>query len=554
MKKTYTLILFLMFSVTFIFAQVQGTWKMSPQAAALGVGPALGDISWWSNSEADVTTRACYFNDEYVFAEDGTFQNVQQEETWLEAWQGVAEGCGAPIAPHDGSNAATWTYDDVAGTITLDGVGAYLGLPKVINGAEISDPADAPASITYPVEFNATEDTMTINIEIGGGAYWRFILTTNAADPPAPSVTFSVNMSYQVTLGNFDPATEFVDIAGNFNGWPGTGTTVNELTEGAGYVYSTTIEDFTVGEELAFKFRINSDWDNSEFPAGGPDRTYTVVDGANTIFVWYNDEAPTGGVMADFEDETWGILTPHVLGSGEYDNDAIHPVDETFMVIDNPDPSGINQSSKVLKFIRRGTDVGGQPWGGFWANCMPSVDATDTKYVHFMVWKPMVSPVKFKLEGGPDGTLEIESMYPQTVVEGWQDMVFDFSDMSGEYPIIALLPDFQDPFETPGDVDMYIDNILINSDPNPISSIWNNNADDPISMYPNPFTNSINIELNNDMKNVVISNTMGQKLFELENIDKGIINIDASDLRSGVYIITLTDTNNKKTSGKLMKN
>ncbi|PIQ27553.1 MAG: hypothetical protein COW63_15875, partial [Bacteroidetes bacterium CG18_big_fil_WC_8_21_14_2_50_41_14] len=73
-------------------------------------------------------------------------------------------------------------------------------------------------------------------------------------------------------------------------------------------------------------------------------------------------------VVADFEDGTTGPLTLHVQGCGDYDNDAIHPVDETFMVIDNPDASGLNTSTKVLKFIRRGTDNGGMPWGGFWAN------------------------------------------------------------------------------------------------------------------------------------------------------------------------------------------
>jgi len=552
MKKTYILFFLLTFSFTFAFAQVEGTWKMSPQAAALGVGPALGDISWWSNSEADVATRACYFDDKYEFAEDGTFSNVQDGETWLEGWQGGAEGCGIPVAPHDGSNAATWTYDDVAGTITLDGVGAYLGLAKVINEAEISDPADAPASITYPVEFNATNDTMTINIEIAGGAYWRFILTTS--DPPAPTVTFSVNMSYQVTLGNFDPVADYVDVAGSFNNWGDPAG--DQLTAGTGDVYSVTLDGFTADDALEFKFRINGDWNTSEFPDGGPNRTYTVVEGTNEILVWYNDEQPpppAGGIIADFEDETWGILTPHVMGCGEYDNDAIHAVDETFMIIDNPDPSGINTSSKVLKFIRRGTDNGGQPWGGFWAQCNPAVNTTETQYVHYMVWKPMVSPLKFKLEGTT--IAEVFSTSEQTVTSGWQDMVFNFSEAeAADYGVVALMPDFADPFETAEDVDMYIDNIVINSDPNPISGIWNNNAEDPISMYPNPFTNSINIELNNDMKSVAISNTMGQKLFELENIEKGIINIEASDLRSGVYIITLTDTNNKKSSAKLMKN
>ena len=41
------------------------------------------------------------------------------------------------VAPHDGSAAATWSHDPEAGTITIDGVGAFLGIPKAITGAEL---------------------------------------------------------------------------------------------------------------------------------------------------------------------------------------------------------------------------------------------------------------------------------------------------------------------------------------------------------------------------------------------------------------------------------
>lgn len=174
MRKLYTLLFLLPFAVA--VGQVEGTWKLAPQAAALGVGPGLGDISWWSNSQADVTTRACLFDDEFVFEDDGTFMNVMGDETWLEPWQGSnPEGCGAPVAPHDGSNAATWSYDEGAGTLTLTGVGAHLGLPKAYNGGELGDPADAPESVTYNVEFADNGNTMNINIEIQGGAYWHFV-------------------------------------------------------------------------------------------------------------------------------------------------------------------------------------------------------------------------------------------------------------------------------------------------------------------------------------------------------------------------------------------
>ena len=183
MKKIYAVVLLTLFSFTFTFAQVEGTWKMSPQAVALGVGPNMGDFSWWSNSAADVTTRACFFDDEFVFNPDGSFENVMGSETWLEPWQGVAaEQCGTPVAPHDGSNAATWEYDAAMGMLTVTGMGAHIGLPKVTNNGELSDPmVMVPASITYPVTFSANDDTMFIDINFGPG-FWHYVLVRGGAN------------------------------------------------------------------------------------------------------------------------------------------------------------------------------------------------------------------------------------------------------------------------------------------------------------------------------------------------------------------------------------
>ena len=117
MKKIYFSLLLLLFTFTNVFSQLEGTtWRLAPMAQALAVGPTQGDFSWWSNTADDVAARACFFDDQCVFEADGTFRNVQDGETWLEAWQGVAaDGCGTPIAPHDGSNPATWTFDEAAG-------------------------------------------------------------------------------------------------------------------------------------------------------------------------------------------------------------------------------------------------------------------------------------------------------------------------------------------------------------------------------------------------------------------------------------------------------
>ena len=154
-----------------------GTWRMAPTAGAFGVGPAIGDISWFSNATGDLTTRACFFDDEYVFNADGSFQNVLGADTFLEAWQGTTpDACGTPVFPHDGTATATYAYDETAGTITIDGKGAFLGLAKVNNAGELAAPGDAPDSITYDVtEFDEAAGTMTLDINFGPG-YWRYKL------------------------------------------------------------------------------------------------------------------------------------------------------------------------------------------------------------------------------------------------------------------------------------------------------------------------------------------------------------------------------------------
>ncbi|MHC1706602.1 MAG: T9SS type A sorting domain-containing protein [Bacteroidales bacterium] len=139
--------------------------------------------------------------------------------------------------------------------------------------------------------------------------------------------------------------------------------------------------------------------------------------------------------------------------------------DSSYMtLIPNPDKSGINTSNYVIKFHR---DKDGIPWGGFWSPT--PVDVTTNKYMHAKVWKPRISPVRFKIEGGAAGTTEMISMYPQTSIGEWEDMVFDFSAKTGPYPIIAFMPDFEDPLTLTEDIDIYFDDIFLSNDSMPIA-------------------------------------------------------------------------------------
>ncbi|HEX8384898.1 MAG TPA: alpha-amylase family glycosyl hydrolase, partial [Rubricoccaceae bacterium] len=119
-------------------------------------------------------------------------------------------------------------------------------------------------------------------------------LSASASAQPR-SVTFQVNVGYQIEQGLFDPATESVDVAGTFNNWGASPRTPLADPDGDG-TYEVTVGGFTVGQTAEFKFRYNGQWDGrEEFAGGGPNRTYTVQAGANVVSVWYNDEQPPTG-------------------------------------------------------------------------------------------------------------------------------------------------------------------------------------------------------------------------------------------------------------------
>jgi len=167
---------------------ILGTWKVSPVAGSLAVGPAPGSGQWFSISDAQVAERACFYDDTYVFGTDGSFTNVLGADTWIEGWQsGAGDACGAPIAPHDGSNPATFSFNEATSQVTINGIGSYLGIPKATNTGEISSPADAPASITYDITLDDLNN-MTVQIEAGSGVYWTYKMERVGDVPYSPIV------------------------------------------------------------------------------------------------------------------------------------------------------------------------------------------------------------------------------------------------------------------------------------------------------------------------------------------------------------------------------
>ena len=262
MKKLY----FLLFAPILSFsAQIEGTWKLAPQAAALGVGPSgPGDMSWWANGAGDVTTRACLFDDSIKFEANGTMTHYMDGSTWLETWQGVAaEGCGVPVAPHVGG-AATYAYDATAGTLTVNGLGAHIGLAKVNNAGEISNGAPVASTITYQVSFSNGGNTMTADINYGTG-WWRFVY-----ERTTPIAVQDYDVAFRVDMSQYTGSlTGGVFVNGTFNGWCGTCNPMTDMGNGS---WEVTLP--LPPGAIEYKFTIDG-WNAQEEFVGGESCTVT---------------------------------------------------------------------------------------------------------------------------------------------------------------------------------------------------------------------------------------------------------------------------------------
>ncbi len=158
------------------------TWKLAPEEGACWVAPDANGF-WWQNSTADVTTRSCLFNDEWVFHEDGTMEYKTNGDIWGESYMGFAtEGCYAENAL-TGTLAAwasgTHTFEIIPATVDhpdqlrVIGTGAFMGFPKAANGQEVSSPVN---EVTYDILYMTDQNNnrymqIEVNYTVG---IWRF--------------------------------------------------------------------------------------------------------------------------------------------------------------------------------------------------------------------------------------------------------------------------------------------------------------------------------------------------------------------------------------------
>ncbi|TSA35485.1 MAG: T9SS C-terminal target domain-containing protein [Porphyromonadaceae bacterium] len=95
----------------------------------------------------------------------------------------------------------------------------------------------------------------------------------NTGAPKNADVIFNVDMTLPIANGYFNPsAGDFVDVAGTFNTWDGSAFHLTDA-DGNG-IYTLTVPALATFLNIEYKYRINGNWNTSEFPSGGPNRVY----------------------------------------------------------------------------------------------------------------------------------------------------------------------------------------------------------------------------------------------------------------------------------------
>ena len=114
-------------------------------------------------------------------------------------------------------------------------------------------------------------------------------------------------------------------------------------------------------------------------------------------------------------------------------------------VIDNPDPSGINTSESVAQTVK--TD-GAQTWAGTYLTLENPIDFTINNNFKVLVWSPKEDiVVKLKVENKDDGNISHEKDQSTTLSNQWEELSYDFSDISltEEYQKVVIFFDFGNP-------------------------------------------------------------------------------------------------------------
>jgi hypothetical protein len=236
-----------------------------------------------------------------------------------------------------------------------------------------------------------------------------------------------------------------------------------------------------------------------------------------------------------FDNITFGETVPNTIGLPITLEGGQAPAFSDFngsstLVIDNPDPSGVNTSATVAQ----NTVPANAAFAGV-NYPVNNIDITTDKVFSLSVWSSLPNiPVLLKLENASGVNTERSAV--TTTTNAWETITFDFTD-EGQltYQSVTIFMNFN--MTDTADQVYYWDNLVLGE---PLGVSENTLAN--ITLYPNPATSVVVLQASQEIATIQVLNLLGQRISSVTvNNTKSTINV--SDLSAGTYIANVLFSN-----------
>jgi hypothetical protein len=423
----------------------------------------------------------------------------------FEAKDNAEDGCGdfyIPLAYEDPTPALLFTldltYQEELGNFNSDGGEAFVivndteyTMEQLYEGifpvaryekklTEADDGITAGTSYSYKFKMDDTEETVERDPIVAGNYQISKTHFFNDLGKPVADVEFIVDMRYAAREGIFVPETDYVDIAGDMNGWDGTDHHLTD--ENSDTLYEITLEEAPLETIYAYKYRINGDWETSEFPGGGPNRHATVIKGGRVAKSIYDNYRP------GYVPVTLSVNMTREMANGRF------AAKENYVAV-------------------VGTMNG---WSADWEDELFDEDA-DGIYV--------TSPPAFAPVGGEGDTME----YKFRIDASWDDAKHEFPGGAPgrKYIVVDTTGSVVNELEV-----VWYNDMVLGIDDRPIEF-------QEVSFYPNPVNDIMYIENKVGIQEIRINNILGQEVLRMRLENKQSYQLNTSELERGLYILSV---------------
>jgi hypothetical protein len=245
--------------------------------------------------------------------------------------------------------------------------------------------------------------------------------------------------------------------------------------------------------------------------------------------------APYTECVADFETELTSLPEWTYFANADLSDQRVN------VVVDNPDPSGINTSARVGQFIER-------PGGAIFAGMFTDLDApialpNDNKTIRMKVWMNKAARVVMKLERGrqtPNNTGDVFAEY--TTPGEWEEVVWNFSDIVPDDALWDRLTIIMNFDETPEEEQIYFfDDIVIGDAFCATTSLRQRPSAERLRVFPNPAHTRLTVEQAEGIEQFVLFNLLGQPVRVVRATGQAYFDIDLLGLNPGVYLLNAYD-------------